>query len=109
MERNDIIRMAREVGATPYTNRHYPDRPTHTFNPEQLERFAARVAQEATEKANRRANASWTLMCEKMVAAEREACANVCDAVYHQHIGPNYGEVRYGIAACAAAIRARST
>jgi hypothetical protein len=38
-----------------------------------LERFAALVAQEATEEANRRANASWTLMCEKMVAAEREA------------------------------------
>lgn len=44
MNREDIIRMAREVGATPYTNRHYPDRPTHTFNPEQLERFAAFVA-----------------------------------------------------------------
>jgi hypothetical protein len=109
MNREDMIRMAREAGATPYTNRHYPDRPTHTFNPEQLERFANLVAdaeaakwakgakisiptatmeQEfsayhrrgfeagklaATEEANRRANASWTLMCEKMVAAEREA------------------------------------
>ena len=40
-------------------------------------------------------------------AAEREACAKVCDGVYHQHIGPAHGEVRYGIAACAAAIRAR--
>jgi deoxyribodipyrimidine photolyase len=38
-----VIEMAREAGATPYTNRHYPDRPTHTFNPEQLERFAALV------------------------------------------------------------------
>jgi hypothetical protein len=37
------------------------------------------AAEEATEEANRRANASWALMCEKMVAAEREACAKVCD------------------------------
>lgn len=32
--------------------------------------------------------------------------ALMCDSVYHQHIGPQHGEVRYGIAACAAAIRA---
>ena len=56
MTRDDIIRMAREAGATPYTNRHYPDLPYHTFNPEQLERFVALVA-----------------------AAEREACAKVCE------------------------------
>jgi len=31
------------------------------------------------EEINRRANASWSLMCEKMVAAEREACAKVCE------------------------------
>lgn len=40
----DIIRMAREAGAAPYTNRHYPDRTTHTFSPNQLEAFAALVA-----------------------------------------------------------------
>jgi len=40
----DIIKLAREAGATPYTNRHYPGRPTHTFNVEQLERFAELVA-----------------------------------------------------------------
>jgi hypothetical protein len=44
MTREDIIRMAREAGAAPYTNRHYPDRTTHTFSPDQLERFAALVA-----------------------------------------------------------------
>jgi hypothetical protein len=73
MTRDDIIRMAREAGATPYTNRHYPDRPTHTFNPEQLGRFAALITEAATEEANARQNASWALMCKKMVAAEREA------------------------------------
>jgi len=38
------VQLAREVGATPYTNRHYPDRPTHTFNVEQLEAFANKLA-----------------------------------------------------------------
>lgn len=45
---------------------------------------------------------------ELVRADEREACAKVCDEQYYQHLGPEYGEVRYGIAACAAAIRARS-
>jgi|LakMenE01Jun11ns_1017448.scaffolds.fasta_scaffold9730142_2 hypothetical protein len=44
-----------------------------------FEAFAKLVEEKATEKANARANASWTLMCEKMVAFEREACAKVCD------------------------------
>ncbi len=42
-----------------------------------------------------------------VAAVEREACALECDKTYHQHIGDGFGEVRYGIAACAAAIRAR--
>jgi len=37
-------------------------------------RFAHLVAAKSTEEANAKANASWTLMCEKMVAIEREAC-----------------------------------
>jgi hypothetical protein len=45
----DIIKLAREAGATPYTNRHYPDRPTHTFNVEQIERFAELVAAQERE------------------------------------------------------------
>jgi hypothetical protein len=44
-----------------------------------LEIFAKLVEEKATEKANARANASWTLMCEKMVALEREACAQACE------------------------------
>jgi hypothetical protein len=46
---------------------------------EDMERFAALVREEATAEANAKANASWTLMCEKMVAIEREACAKVAD------------------------------
>jgi len=45
----------------------------------QLKAFEALVRADEREETNRRANASWTLMCEKMVATEREACAKVCD------------------------------
>jgi hypothetical protein len=72
--------MAREVKATAYTNRHYPDRTTYTFGPEQLKAFVDLVRAEEREETNRRANASWTLMCEKMVAAEREACAKLFES-----------------------------
>ena len=56
----------------------------------------------AREEANARANASWTLMCEKMVAIEREACAKVCD-VLAAH--PEYASEVTKLAAMA--IRAR--
>lgn len=52
----DIIRMAREAGATQYTNRHLLDRPFTTFSPEALERFITMA-----------------------VAVEREACAKAAD------------------------------
>jgi hypothetical protein len=58
------IDMAREVKATAYTSRHYPDRTTYTFNPEQLESFVALVR-----------------------ADEREACAKVCDEVNREYDG----------------------
>jgi hypothetical protein len=51
------IDMAREVKATAYTNRHYPDRTTYTFGPEQLKAFEALVR-----------------------ADEREACAKFCES-----------------------------
>ncbi len=47
------------------------------FNQEGLVRFAHLVAAKATEEANARANASWTLMCNKMVALEREAIIQI--------------------------------
>ena len=95
----DAIKLARQVG--------YPIQ--HEEWQKATEEFAALVAQEATEEANRRANASWALMCEKMVAAEREACAKVCDAVAQQMDdegeGPT-GNIGW-VSGCAAAIRAR--
>ena len=44
-----------------------------------FEAFAAMVREDAIAEANAKANASWTLMCEKMVAIEREACAKIAD------------------------------
>jgi len=66
-----------------------------------FEAFAKLVAEKATEEANARANASWTLMCEKMVAFEREACAKVCES--QNEAGPD-NEHWWE---CADAIRAR--
>jgi hypothetical protein len=61
--------------------------------------FANLVADKATEEANAKANASWTLMCKKMVAFERETCAKVCDEVgEHPSLTPQH---------CAESIRAR--
>lgn len=69
-----IMEMAREV-KMPY------DFVTgEPINLEKLEALAALVREEATAEANARANASWTLMCEKMVAIEREACAKVVES-----------------------------
>lgn len=56
-----------------------------------LERFAALVAEAATEAANARATSSWTLMCKKMVAAENEACAVTADEHMQECEGKSFG------------------
>ena len=78
MDREDIIRMAREAGFSDTTN------PFVAWGAswEQVERFAALVA-----------------------AAEREACAKVCDAV--QKKNEDDGAWMWEARNCAAAIRAR--
>jgi hypothetical protein len=44
-----------------------------------------------------------------LVAAwQAEQDQTTCDAVYHQNIGPSFGEVRHGIAQCKVAIRANA-
>jgi len=43
------------------------------YTAEQMRKYAAK----ATEEANARANASWELMCKKMVAFEREAIIQI--------------------------------
>lgn len=72
-----------------------------------IEAFAKLVAAKATEEANARANASWTLMCEKMVAFEREACAKVCDDKHDTWRWDDEPDSASGPRDCAAAIRAR--
>lgn len=85
MNRDDIIRMAREAGIFVANNVSMV-----VVVKDQIERFSNMVEAAA-------------------VKAEREACAVACDSVYYQNIGPGFGEVRQGIAECAAAIRARGT
>ena len=75
MTQDEIIEMAQEcnlIGMRPHLDGIYS---------ESLVAFAHLVAAKATEEANARANASWTLMCKKMVALEREACAKVVDDI----------------------------
>ena len=92
MTQDDVIEMAREACLF------YMDY-IRGDSMKQLEDFAHLVAAKATEEANARANASWTLMCKKMVAIEREACARVCDEVgEHPSLTPQH---------CAESIRAR--
>ena len=96
MNNDEIIEMAQEcnlIGMRPHLDGIYS---------EALVAFANLVAAKATEEANARANASWTLMCKKMVAIEREACAKVCDEIDKR----NYIH-QDNAAKCAADIRAR--
>ena len=67
MERDDIVKMAREAG-WPITD-----------GSALIESLGALI-DVATKNANERANASWASMCEKMVAAERDACAQIVQA-----------------------------
>jgi hypothetical protein len=48
---------------------------TFTFTGPELDALLEKRRLHDIEETNRRANASWTLMCEKMVQIEREACA----------------------------------
>ena len=68
--------------------------------------FAALVREDAIAEANAKANASWTLMCEKMVAIEREECAKLVDDIEARCIGKDVDDPP--LSHVAAAIRARS-
>ena len=100
MTQVEIIEMAREAGFT--INELHCSPPIISFigHEEAIEAFAKLVAEKATEEANARANASWTLMCKKMVAFERDACANVADEYMRDCEGRSFG--------VGTAIRARS-
>jgi hypothetical protein len=73
MTQDDVIEMARQAGVR-------DDERIFEFSQyKYLERFVNLVSDKATEEANARANASWELMCKKMVEFEREACAKVAE------------------------------
>ena len=96
MTQDEIIRMALEAGCDNYGD-------CYEFIPETLERFAALVA---AHERNRHAwtQEHWTQYEHAIAAAEREACAKVCDEVG----GSIYVSGRsQGADFCAAAIRAR--
>jgi hypothetical protein len=80
MTQDDVIEMARQAGFFVKDNDAYSPsvQEDHELTPF-LVAFAHLVADKATEEANAKANASWTLMCKKMVAIERESCANLVE------------------------------
>ena len=67
MTQDEIIDMARQAGF----------KMENSAAIQAAKAFAKLVAAKATEEANARANTSWTLMCEKMVAFEREAIIQI--------------------------------
>jgi hypothetical protein len=79
MTQNDIIEMARQAGIL---NDYGEEQSSWLAQTKHIEAFAKLVAAKATDGANARANASWTLMCKKMVEAEREACDAICLDAY---------------------------
>jgi len=82
MTQDEIIEMAEQAGMTQDGDMWFSfGKGDMDVEHEHLVAFAKLVEEKATEEANARANASWTLMCKKMVAFEREACAKVCDRV----------------------------
>jgi hypothetical protein len=93
MTNDEITEIAKEAG--------WPDSLIAPIIMAKLADVVRLVEEKATEKANARANASWTLMCKKMVAFEREECAKVCDDIH-----ANY-EAEDVFSSYAEAIRAR--
>ena len=97
MKQAQILALARDAGFKVYEGA-FPFEPTEDkfigFE-DNLERFAALVAAHEREKHN---SPSWETV-DDAIAAEREACAKVCDEQFK----------KYGCVAdkCAAAIRAR--
>jgi hypothetical protein len=106
MTQDEIIEMAEQAGVA-FSSDDYPDIwGVHMHvGKQELVAFAHLVADKATDEANATANASWTLMCKKMVAIEREACAKVVDDIELRCIAKDVDDPP--LKHVAAAIRAR--
>ena len=61
MTPSDIERMAREAGATVYTNRHFKTEPATAFDAAALARFAALVRAQALDDAAQCAASLWMI------------------------------------------------
>ena len=106
MTRDDIIRMAREAGAFQHVfDTNPPWYGPMMFDDAALKRFAALVAIHAAAKEREWMQDINKRLIAEAVAAEREACAKVCEDMSGpiEIFNPKY--VHY--IDCAAAIRAR--
>jgi hypothetical protein len=92
MSKDDVIRMARQAGLNPiYSACDEPD-VSYAYEDwdEEIEKFAALIAAHVMQS-----KSAWDDGYASGVAAERKACAKVCDKLWNA-------------AECAEAIRARS-
>ena len=101
MDRDDIERMAREAKGHPYTNRYTPGETAFAFSIDRLEHFASLVYARGFAAGMKNEEQ----ITREEVAAEREACAKVCDELAADV--PDNDTDSDAINACAAAIRAR--
>ena len=104
MTRDDVIRMAREAGLQEVVEKTDHHTIVKMMDVPALERFAALVAEEVRGQTIESEKRGWLHAIDKMVAAEREACAKVCDEQSQLQLDER---VMRGIDVCAAAIRAR--
>jgi hypothetical protein len=98
MNKDDIIHMAREAGLEPLSG-HYNDPAVH--------RFAALVAAAMKKRADQEAAMQEHVFADRMeiaIAAEREACATLCE-----QLGTATNGIYERNLECATAIRARTT
>jgi hypothetical protein len=100
MTKDDILSMAKEAGIDDWWESGGNWRSVLDGH---LERLAALVAEKATEQANARQNASWALMCKKMVVAEREECVKIL----HDNATNSKGMAVHALIASAQQIEAR--
>ena len=101
MNREDIEGMAREAKGHPYTNRYTPGETAFAFSIDRLEHFASLVYARGFAAGMKNEEQ----ITREEVAAEREACAKVCDELAAGV--PDNDTDSDAIGACAAAIRAR--
>ena len=98
MTQDEIIRMAREADIPCFAGMYV------VTELSELERFAALVAAHEREKHN---SPSWETV-DDAIAAEREACAKMCDETKAPKIRDEWSAGQTtGCSSCAAAIRAR--